>query len=1739
MEVLKPNGKIIQVKTEQALANVVTIDEMRKYEIEFYHAQQVLAKQGDAYGVSGSPFVKWTIENPDLDAYNKLRITETRDSKITVFDYSYQDIAKAWTLALPEGGHAEVSTSYEEAGLIQRITRRIVAPDGAELSRSVKAYRRFSWGAALIEEIVGNGDEAQKTSLSYYESNLPFTPSGNLIPLKQLIRPDGSWEFYQYDTRGRKAVVYSGLADAAPPENTPPTDDTCRRIVYSYNPSDVAGSTDDVVEKAHIPRKTVEYYLGTVTMKSYFISILGEERRIACLNPDAAWDGEGNMVTRTKFYMTGAEAGSIRSVENPDGTMSFCVYELTATGKRTTITKGRANSEKTVIESGTGTVTEVNAKGHQIYVERFAIFKDDQDRIQRITLSREASPTTDSFGRPTRTEYLDGTWTEAQRFCCGLNSSIDREGVATEYFYDSLGRSTATKKNGIVITNVLNAAGRVVEVKRIGSDNSVMTLNRAGYNEAGELTKSTNALGGVTTYQRQTINGALVTTEVFPDGGTRIESHYRDGTLKSVTGSAVFPVFYEYGVEGGAYYTKEIKGAATGKEWTKTYQDALGRSYRTEFPRRSSDQATPYSQIYFNAQGQPWKERDPDDVISLYKYNSEGNREYTIQALSSVARGLTSYTELCNPTTWNTILAGPDRITQTLETNLAASNPGNGRGVDIRRVDTFRWSDGSGIGKLISRIDLSTDGTKAWSGLWDKESSPGVWTSSTTVYNRAATRRTVSQIAPDESVSQQVYENGRMVSLRTTANGSDLSFVTYGHDSHGRQNTITDSATGTTVYTFNNADLPISVTTPNPGTLGGVPQVTYTYYDVMSRATNVVQPDRTTVTNEFYPSGLLKRSHGSRTYPVAYGYDHAGRMRWMTNWSTAFLSFSARVTSWNYDENRGWLLSKDYPNITNGFPPAPTAAGTAGPQYDYTAGGRLKTRTWLRTIGSTPVRTDYKYGFDDAVENNQHGDLTATAYNDGTPSVTKVYDRFGQTKKVVADATETTLDYDYVGNLLRESYVGGSLAGISVTNGYDHWLRRTNVVAWYGLGPLNWSQYSYEAGNRLHSASEWLTAYIRGVSATYGYLASSRLVGQIAFVNGASQVTTTKKYDKLNRLKGVSTGAGGSVASFSYNYDNANQRIRVTVEDGSYWLYEYDASGQVTSGRKYWSDGSPVSGQQFGYAFDAIGNRTKAQANDRQTSYSANRLNQLNSRTTSTRALDVIGVALSDLGVTVTSPSANNNAAAPYRKGEYFHKALTYPNSSSALWELVTVRGETDKPGYKYLSPSTQSFTYDADGNLSSDGRWNYTWDAENRLLRMVAVNNLDDRGGLPKRLEFKYDWQGRRIAKSVWNEWTGTVGSYLILSNRFVYDGWNLLAEVDTNGTAGRRYLWGLDLSGSMQGAGGVGGLLSVRDSSGAHVVGYDGNGNVAALFGQSGESARYEYGPFGELIRSTGPMNKANPFRFSTKYHDDETDLLYYGCRYYSPDTARWLGRDLLEELGGLNLYSLVANDPISFFDVVGLGAYAEGTTPPANTLPLDSSTWNTEKGLFGEIQAISTRATLTVAGGYVRGFRDAAAHLQHFLLNSGTTYTIRFKGMNDESQDAKKHFIKELNDALAAAERLTEQKSPVQMVTIKEESASNDEGNWLYAVGRYRTWARGSASRNCKKYQLNWSFNFRDNYDWDLNNGLKGGLVTDREMALLHRWGVAREYEMVGEQTVVISWTKGQRFGSGIEISDGGGR
>ena len=768
--------------------------------------------------------------------------------------------------------------------------------------------------------------------------------------------------------------------------------------------------------------------------------------------------------------------------------------------------------------------------------------------------------------------------------------------------------------------------------------------------------------------------------------------------------------------------------------------------------------------------------------------------------------------------------------------------------------------------------------------------------------------RYVTNGAPDGSRSLSTYSSGRLISnVRKDALGNQLAAATYTYDPHGRQLAVSDARVGATTYAYNAADQVASVTTPAP-VLGQAAQITRTYYNKLLQATNVVEPDSSSVITEFYVTGELKRNYGSRTYPVEYTYDYAGRVQTMKTWQNFASDSGAAITTWNYSGSRGWLSSKRYVNA---------GQGSLGPDYTYTPGGRLKTRTWARGVVTT-----YGYGFDDANSGNDYPELVQVDYTSdpqATPSITYTYDRRGRQATVVQSPTTVGLTYNLAGELVQESYTGGPLNGLSVTNGYDHWMRRTNVVLRSGGSSLHAASYYYDEASRLRMVASG------SASAGYSYLANSPLVSQIAFTNsGVQRMVTTKQYDLLNRLENIkSVPSGSGAASFAYTYNSANQRTLRREADGSYWRYEYDALGQVVSGNKYWADGTPVAGQQFQYAFDDIGNRlsTKAGgdeygANLRTNAYYPNLLNQYTSRTI-LGAADVIGVSLATNTVTV-------NGLVPYRKGEYFRKELTVANSSAPVWQAITgaANGQTSVSGNTWVPRTPEVFGYDSDGNLTNDGRWAYTWDAENRLRTMVPNTAI----GLQSKLAFDYDARGRRIRKQVWNNPAGTGSPTNDL--RFVYDGWNLIGTLNSSLSLLNSYAWGLDLSGNLQGAGGVGGLVVASEILNGVVLNsylpaFDGNGNVAALIkaGDGTESARYEYGPFGEVIRATGPMAKANPFRWSTQYQDDETDLVMYLARPYSPSTGRWLSRDPIQEQGGLNLYGFVGNNPISRFDVLGL--------------------------------------------------------------------------------------------------------------------------------------------------------------------------------------------------------------------------
>jgi len=255
-----------------------------------------------------------------------------------------------------------------------------------------------------------------------------------------------------------------------------------------------------------------------------------------------------------------------------------------------------------------------------------------------------------------------------------------------------------------------------------------------------------------------------------------------------------------------------------------------------------------------------------------------------------------------------------------------------------------------------------------------------------------------------------------------------------------------------------------------------------------------------------------------------------------------------------------------------------------------------------------------------------------------------------------------------------------------------------------------------------------------------------------------------------------------------------------------------------------------------------------------------------------------------------------------------------------------------------------ETFEYDGKGNLANWVSWVQNWSYERDWAdRLVKV---ESRPGTPqgswRRAEWQYDALGRRIRQTTW--------SWLVQSNlwavtedvRMVSDpllfGRHLL-ELNATNVLARSYVRGLDLSGTLEGAGGVGGLLWVTlhtasgPAAGTQFAAYDGNGNIVALSAASDGSAtaRYEYGPFGEPIRITGPAAALKPFRFSTKRTDPTTDLVLYEYRIYNPSAGRWLCRDPLGEEDGAARYVFVAQEPVNHWDYPGLRISKHEATPP----------------------------------------------------------------------------------------------------------------------------------------------------------------------------------------------------------------
>lgn len=1568
---LSDTNQIQQSKAPQTLVNVETLSS-NCFELQFYLPAAAGARDTNGFYTlqpNSTNFVAWRIESPSGAGTNKLQVSERRPSQTNATLLEFTGGANLWTLTQGTGTEARVETRTVTLTATNRLEVVEVRTGGGVLSdRTAELYHQFPWGYELLCVTNDLGGSNLITAFTY------CADSGDQATYRKLTAinyPDGHWERRSYsDDEYNEYFPYGAPTRVVRPwMNSSPTDadNDCWVTSYQYAPTgptvwvhqwhdalsfggedpDSDYESDHQGSKTYAEATDVTYDFcesqGVQVEKRIFggINHYGVERHTKFYTAEygrlgghkyAVLDGSGYELdaydyqfgawdAAARLFRTGPGAGGTNDVRQViyHGAGSSTSGDLLTAGdsgaaiEPVNLFPLQSTKEVKIIQGGNLVAREL-----YVYVGGLSNFaRVDQVIYQRDCLGHSTNVLrVDPGNLQTNVVIYRADWQGTNVFPTDFKlSETDRTGAITRYVYDSLKRvKTATQ---IGVTNAsyptqldlvqsfaYDAAGRVLTNSTSSGALTLATIQV--FDRAGRL-KSTMQPGGFTTTFSYP-GGGRQTNIVFSSGAALVISNYLDRRVAALTGTAAINQFSEYALTAEKHtdslYPKNIRtirrGNAAAARLVAEVSDQMGTLAEDRKPAFRGQEDC-YRRYFLRSDGRLGFIRDRgfgalDQVETWFDYSALGER----------------------------IFEGTDGVDE--DTGVASFDPATTDRVFT--YSTYYQLDGSGYWhKVTEKLSYPIDDdatptlvertqerlTGLSAGILSETSTYDSDTNHTFVRvmvdfaNKKVTATTTN--AQSTLTATNVVLNGRS-QTESTLTVAAPSWHYY--DPLGREIAVKNPLGFATGRTYNGAAQVIATTN-----LAG--QVTaYTYYPAGStNAGQLYCEAGPTGKRTFYNyNGRGQTTHiwGDAPYPEQRGYNDFGDLvtlityrsgsEWAaTNWPLSVPS--GDTNTWQYDEPTGLLTNK-------------TDALNHSVYYTYYENHFPRSRQWARGL----VSTNYYSANGDLLQVDYAEDATITSV------VLTNYSRLAQPRWVGDASGEHVLTYDHAARLLRDACTNGLLSGVTVSNRFERVKGKDRVQVQKGATTLA-HNYGFDTYGRLAAVTNG------ACSSAYAYLAGSDLIASTLSTNtGAIGMLASRTWDYGYRLRSLITTTNSPyavVAGFSYLYDALDRRTQATIADSSRWVYAYNDRDEVIGGKRSWVDWSPVTGQQFEYGYDPIGNRTLARWGGdttggtlRTNGYTVNALNQYTT-VTNQGYKHVCGAAIATNAVAV-----NGSTNSVDRRGEYFHRELTVANGSTPVWQTVSLSSGGTSTNLGFAFPKLQqALTYDADGNLTFDGIWAYRWDGENRLVEMAMTNVNGVPNAQRKRVLFKYDHLGRRVSKAV-SIWTGA-GFGSGATTRFVYDlpggegeGWRLLAEVDAGGNIVRSYTWGLDLSGTLDGAGGIGGLLFVTDHGGTltnHFVAYDGNGNVAALVRtDSTETARYEYGPFGELIRATGPIARTNPFRWSTKFWDEESELVYYGYRYYNPAVGRWISRDPLENENMDTLYGFLANRPLSAIDPDG---------------------------------------------------------------------------------------------------------------------------------------------------------------------------------------------------------------------------
>ena len=661
----------------------------------------------------------------------------------------------------------------------------------------------------------------------------------------------------------------------------------------------------------------------------------------------------------------------------------------------------------------------------------------------------------------------------------------------------------------------------------------------------------------------------------------------------------------------------------------------------------------------------------------------------------------------------------------------------------------------------------------------------------------------------------------------------------------------------------------------------------------------------------YSPRGLVAQTNQLGLFTL-FAYDELGRKIAETNANSETTQFkydlSGNLTNlidgkqqntfWRYDE---------YSRVTN----KTEHAGNVVFAYRYDANGRLTSR-WTPAKGNTGYTND-------AV-----GNLTLINYSNST-DIALSYDALNRLTNMVDAVGTNRYTYTAWGALLSED---GPWADDTVSYAYTT-TRQRQGLSLLQPNAAAWTQtYAYDKAGRLTNTTSPAGAFGYGYKDTqFGFSDGGTftlptvgaLVERLSLPSGAY---IANEFDGLARLTSTTLkNSGGTVLNqHSYELNDAHQRtkqtrVAATPSSPSPIDYTYDPIGQLTSAlaTEYGGTTNRLH-EQFRYTYDAAGNLSNRVANVLTNTFSVNSLNEL---TTVTRTTNFTLAGFTT--IPASSVTVNGASAARYGDNTFAKENLALANGNNTFTAIATdSNGRGDTNAVTLSLPASISFAYDLNGNMITNGSLVLAYDDENQL---VAITNAGAWAST-----FAYDGKLRRRVRREF-EWRN---SAWVQTNevRYVYDGNLVIQERDQLNLPVTAYTRGLDLSGSLQGAGGIGGLLALSansqlPSANSHYFYHaDGNGNVTALIDAAqAVVARYLYDPYGNTLAASGPAAEANLYRFSSKELHAQSGLVYYLYRHYASELQRWISMDPIQETGGINLFTFLAGDVVNRVDFFGL--------------------------------------------------------------------------------------------------------------------------------------------------------------------------------------------------------------------------